>query len=69
MADAVVAVAGVSLALIVLGLIFAESRPLAIEFGLVVFLVLVAAGIGVLGYVGWILVRHARRRRQEGDSR
>ncbi len=66
-ADVVVVVAAVCLAVIILGLIFAESRPLAIEFGFVVFLVLVAAGISVLGYVGWVMVRHARRRRQVGQ--
>ena len=53
---------------IVLGLVFADSRQLAIDFGSVVFLVLVAVGIGVLGYVGWMLVRHARPRRQTDGS-
>jgi threonine/homoserine/homoserine lactone efflux protein len=48
--------------------VFADSRQLAIQFGAVVFLVLVAAGIGVLGYVGWIMMRPARRRRQTDGS-
>jgi threonine/homoserine/homoserine lactone efflux protein len=49
-----------------MGLVFADSRQLAIQFGLVVFLVLVAAGVGVLAYVGWIMMRHARRRHEAG---
>jgi hypothetical protein len=68
MVGAVVVVAAVCLAVIVMGLVFADSRQLAIQFGAVVFLALVATGIGVLAHVGWILVRHARRRRQTGGS-
>ena len=66
MADVVGVVAGVCLAAIVMGLVFAGSRQFAVEFGSVVFLVLVAVGIGVLGYVGWIMTRHARRRHETG---
>ena len=61
-------VAAVCLAAIVMGLVFAGSRQFAIEFGSVVLLVLVAVGIGVLAYVGWIMVRYARRRRQTDGS-
>jgi hypothetical protein len=63
MVDVVVAVAAVCLAVIVLGLIFPASRSFAIAFGSFVFIALMAAGIGVLTRVGWILVRHAVRRR------
>jgi threonine/homoserine/homoserine lactone efflux protein len=66
MADVVRVLAAVCLAVIVMGLVFADSRQLAIQFGLVVFLVLVAAGVGVLAYVGWIMMRHARRRHEAG---
>jgi threonine/homoserine/homoserine lactone efflux protein len=66
MADVVGVVAGVCLAVIVMGLVFADSRQFAIEFGSVVFLVLVAAGVGVVAYVGWIMMRHARRRHEAG---
>ena len=63
MVDVVVAVAAVCLAVIVLGLIFPASRRFAIVFGSFVFVALTAAGIGVLTRVGWILARHAVRRR------
>jgi hypothetical protein len=61
--DVVVIVAALCLAVIVIGLIVPASRELAIKFGFYVFLVLVAAGIAVAGRVGWILARHALRRR------
>jgi hypothetical protein len=63
MVDVVMTVAAVCLGIIVLGLIIPASRELAIKFGSVVCLVLVAAGIAVAGRVGWILARHALRRR------
>jgi threonine/homoserine/homoserine lactone efflux protein len=66
MADVVGVVAGLCLAVIAMGLVFADSRQFAIEFGSVVFLVLVAAGVGVLAHVGWVMVRHARRRHEAG---
>jgi hypothetical protein len=38
-------------------------------FGWFVFGAVVVAGIGVLGYVGWLLARYAlRRRRDAGPS-
>jgi hypothetical protein len=61
-------VATVCLAVILIGLIFPASRRFAIVFGWVVFGALVAAGIGVLGYVGWLLVRHTLRRRQDAGQ-
>lgn len=63
MVDVVVAVAAVCLAVIVMGLIFPASRRVAIAFGSLVFVALVAGGIGVLARVGWILARYAFRRR------
>ena len=68
-ADVVMVVAAVCLAVIVVGLIFAGSRQFAIEFGSVVFFALVAAGIGVMAHVGWMLVKYARRRRREATGR
>jgi hypothetical protein len=62
MVDIVVVVAAMCLGVIVLGLIFAASRPFAMKFGFCVFVALVAAGIGVLARVGWIVARHALRR-------
>jgi len=63
--DVVVVVAALCLAVIVIGLIFPASRRFAMAFGWVVFGTLVAAGIWVISYVGWLLVRHALRRRQD----
>ena len=48
-------VATVCLAVILIGLIFPATRRFAIAFGWFVFGVLVVAGIGVLGYVGWLM--------------
>ena len=67
--DVVQVVAAVCLAIIVIGLIFPASRPFAMAFGWFVFGAVVVAGIGVLGYVGWLLARYAlRRRRDAGPS-
>jgi hypothetical protein len=63
--DVVVVVAAVCLAVIVMGLVFPASRRFAMTFGWIIFLVLVAVGIGVLAYVGWILMRYALGRRQD----
>jgi hypothetical protein len=65
MADVVMVVAALCLAIIVMGLIFPASRPFATTFGLFVFIALAAVGIGVLAYVGWILARYALRRRRD----
>lgn len=66
--DVVMSVATVCLAVILIGLIFPATRRFAIAFGWFVFGVLVVAGIGVLGYVGWLMARHALRRRREAAA-